>query len=51
MERIGARFEGILRAHRLAADQTPRDSARYAITAADWPAVSERLAGLDRVTP
>jgi RimJ/RimL family protein N-acetyltransferase len=47
MERIGARFEGILRAHRLAADLTPRDSARYAITAAGWPAVSEHLASLD----
>jgi N-acetyltransferase len=46
MERIGARFEGILRAHRLAADQTPRDSARYAITAADWPSVKTHLATL-----
>ena len=48
MERIGARFEGILRAHRFAVDLTPRDSARYAITAADWPAVREHLATLDR---
>lgn len=47
MERIGARFEGILRAHRLAADQTPRNSARYCITAEEWPAVSKRLATLD----
>jgi RimJ/RimL family protein N-acetyltransferase len=46
IERIGAKFEGILRAHRLAADYTPRDSARYAIVAAEWPAVKQRLARL-----
>ena len=43
LERLGATFEGILRAHRLAADLTPRDSARYAILAADWPIVRARL--------
>lgn len=43
MERIGAQFEGILRAHRMAADFIPRDSARYSITAADWPDVKLRL--------
>ena len=37
MERMGAKFEGILRAHRMAADFTPRDSARYVILAEDWP--------------
>jgi RimJ/RimL family protein N-acetyltransferase len=41
--RIGARFEGVLRAHRLAADLKPRDSARYSILAAEWPLVRERL--------
>src|SRR5579859_6190097 len=46
MERIGCRFEGILRSHRLAADFIARDSARYSITAAEWPEVKERLAGL-----
>ena len=40
---IGAQFEGILRAHRLASDLKPRDSARYSITAAEWPAVRVRL--------
>ena len=44
--RIGGRFEGILRAHRLAADGGPRDSARFSITGAEWPAVREHLAGL-----
>ena len=40
---IGAKFEGMLRAHRLSSDLKPRDSARYSITAAEWPAVRERL--------
>jgi N-acetyltransferase len=31
IERIGGRFEGILRSHRMGADFTPRDSARYSI--------------------
>ena len=43
MERIGARFEGVLRAHRLGTDLQPRDSARYGITAAEWPAVRRHL--------
>lgn len=46
IQRIGGTFEGILRAHRLAADQGPRDSARFSITAAEWPAVRKRLAAL-----
>lgn len=41
--RIGARFEGVLRAHRLAADLKPRDSARYSILAGEWPLVRTRL--------
>ena len=44
IERIGGRFEGILRAHRLAADNTPRDSARYSILAAEWPEAKRLLA-------
>ena len=43
IERIGGKFEGILRAHRLAADFTPRDSARFSIVAAEWPDVKARL--------
>jgi RimJ/RimL family protein N-acetyltransferase len=43
MERIGARFEGVLRAHRLGTDLRPRDSARFSVTATDWPAVRLRL--------
>jgi N-acetyltransferase len=43
IERIGGKFEGILRAHRLAADFTARDSARYSIVASEWPEVKQRL--------
>jgi RimJ/RimL family protein N-acetyltransferase len=49
IERIGGKFEGILRSHRMAADFIPRDSVRYSIVAAEWPAVKERLSRfLDR---
>ena len=48
LSRIGARYEGILRSHRLAADDQPRDSARFAITAADWPAIKAHLDELSR---
>lgn len=48
MERIGCRFEGILYSHRLASDFIARDSARYSIVEADWPAVKERLQQLQR---
>jgi N-acetyltransferase len=43
IERIGGKLEGILRAHRLAADFTPRDSARYSILADEWPHVKDHL--------
>lgn len=43
IERIGGKFEGVLRAHRMAADFIPRDSYRYSIVAAEWPQVKERL--------
>jgi N-acetyltransferase len=43
LERIGGRFEGILRAHRMAADFIPRDSVRYSIVAAEWPQLKTQL--------
>jgi RimJ/RimL family protein N-acetyltransferase len=43
LERIGGKFEGILRAHRMAADYTARDSVRYSIVEAEWPSVKYRL--------
>lgn len=45
IERIGGKFEGILRAHRMAADFIPRNSARYSIVAEEWPQVKVKLAG------
>jgi RimJ/RimL family protein N-acetyltransferase len=39
---LGARFEGIFRKHMVLPDG-PRDSAWYAITEDDWPAVKGRL--------
>lgn len=43
LERIGARREGVLRAHRLAVDLTPRDSVRFSIVAAEWPETKAHL--------
>ncbi len=43
MERIGCKFEGILRSHRMASDFIARDSARYSIIAAEWPNAKRRL--------
>jgi N-acetyltransferase len=43
LERIGGQFEGILRSHRLAVDLIARDSARYSIVVAEWPAKKQRL--------
>lgn len=43
IERLGARFEGILRSHRMSVDYTPRDSARYSIISSEWPSVKEGL--------
>jgi|SRR5664279_2610233 len=43
IERIGGKMEGILRAHRLATDQIPRDSARFSILLSEWPEVKQRL--------
>ena len=45
IQRIGGKFEGMLRANKLAADNTPRDSARYSIVASEWPEVKQRLQG------
>lgn len=46
IERLGARLDGVLRAHLPASDGGPRDSAVYSIVEAEWPAVEARLAGL-----
>jgi len=46
LERIGGKFEGILRAHRMAADYIPRDSMRFSIVAGEWEEVKGRLTRL-----
>ena len=43
IERLGARFDGILRAAVLAADGVARDTAYYSILAAEWLEVRGRL--------
>jgi len=43
IEALGARFEGVIRAERLGADITVRDSARYSIIRHEWPAVRAHL--------
>jgi RimJ/RimL family protein N-acetyltransferase len=43
IERLGAHFEGIRRAHVAAVDGTVRDSAYYSILATEWPDVREGL--------
>ena len=43
LERIEGQLEGILRAHRMAADYIPRDSVRYSILASEWPVAKQRL--------
>jgi RimJ/RimL family protein N-acetyltransferase len=43
IERLGAHFDGVLRAFQPGADGAPRNTAYYTILAAEWPAVKERL--------
>lgn len=45
LEALPARFEGIFRKHMLVRDGAVRDSAWYAITDVEWPAVKENLLG------
>jgi RimJ/RimL family protein N-acetyltransferase len=47
IERIGARFDGVLRAHMPAFDGGVRDTAFYSIVAVEWPELRRAL--LDRV--
>jgi len=44
--RLGGHFEGILRAHKPAADGLVRDTAMFSILPADWPALRGRLMSL-----
>ncbi|MHA6626358.1 GNAT family N-acetyltransferase [Pseudonocardia sichuanensis] len=42
-ERLGARREGVLRAHRVRPDGTLRDTVVYSVITQEWPAVEEKL--------
>jgi RimJ/RimL family protein N-acetyltransferase len=52
IERVGARFEGILRSHRSSYARgeagRARDSAMFSITSGEWPSVRNHLEGLLR---
>jgi RimJ/RimL family protein N-acetyltransferase len=43
IERLGAHFDGVLRAFQPAADGKPRNTAYYTILSAEWPDVQRRL--------
>ena len=43
IERLGAKRDGILRAHKRHKDGSLRDTFTYSITAPEWPAIRERL--------
>jgi N-acetyltransferase len=43
IERLGARLDGILRSHQIAANGTLRDTVVYSIIAAEWPTVKAHL--------
>lgn len=43
IERLGAKLDGIMRAHQIVANGTIRDTAVYSIIAPEWPAVKANL--------
>jgi len=43
IERLGAKLDGILRSHTIAANGTLRDTCVYSITAAEWPTIRAHL--------
>lgn len=43
IERLGAKFDGILRSHMIMANGTIRDTAVYSIVAHEWPTVEAHL--------
>ena len=43
IERLGAKLDGILRAHMIMGNGTIRDTAVYSITAPEWPMVKANL--------
>jgi len=43
IERLGAKLDGVLRSHQVAANGTLRDTCVYSIVAAEWPTVEAHL--------
>jgi N-acetyltransferase len=43
IERLGAKLDGVLRAHSIAKNGTVRDTCVYSITAPEWPAIRAHL--------
>ena len=43
IERLGAKFDGVLRSHQIAADGSRRDTVVYSILDIEWPAVRANL--------
>ena len=43
IERLGAKFDGVLRSHQRARDGTIRDTCVYSVIASEWPAVQSHL--------
>ena len=43
IERLGAKFDGIIRSHMIMPNGTVRDSAMYSIIASEWPTVKANL--------
>ena len=43
IERLGAKLDGVLRSHSVAANGTLRDTCVYSVVAAEWPAVKAHL--------
>ncbi len=43
MEWLGAKLDGVLRSHSIAANGTLRDTCVYSVIAAEWPTVRAHL--------
>ena len=43
IERLGAKKDGVIRAHALRRDGTLRDTVMYSLTAGEWPEVKAHL--------
>lgn len=51
IERLGAKLDGVLRNHQIAANGTLRDTCVYSIIAGEWPTVKAHLLALSMTPP